>query len=415
MTDDRKFPPFLVKLPGAGGARYFWQPSTRLRADGWRPQRVPDRWASFTDPDALEFAAILKAEEINRDLAKPRAEAKADPVGAGGPPRTVDDLIARYRATDEFKGLRASSLRIYNRSLRQISEGLGEARLRDVDNDRVKRFFGTHTRTTTPKILRMLFALAARKDWVKSNPAAMPGLKREPPSGLPWPHDAVLAFVEMADRMGHYSAGTAIMLNEWAGQRPDDVLHFGWTAYRGGDLMVQQSKTGASVILPLADVPHLGQRLEAERARQKARKVVSATIIASELTGKPYTRYESFRRLFATIRSAVALEKPSFNVDYIVPGRMISDPDAFTVRTEDLKFRHLRHTAVTRLAEAGCTVPDIGAITGHSLQSINEIITHYLSRTKAQARRAFAKRLAVEKPDAAAPPQAIPDPKAETV
>jgi integrase len=35
---------------------------------------------------------------------------------------------------------------------------------------------------------------------------------------------------------------------------------------------------------------------------------------------------------------------------------------------DDLTFHHVRGSAVTRLAEAGCEVPEIATITGHSLK-----------------------------------------------
>lgn len=46
-----------------------------------------------------------------------------------------------------------------------------------------------------------------------------------------------------------------------------------------------------------------------------------------------------------------------------------------------LTFHDLRGTAVTRLARAGCSVPEIATITGHSLKDVGAILDgHYLSR-----------------------------------
>jgi len=46
-----------------------------------------------------------------------------------------------------------------------------------------------------------------------------------------------------------------------------------------------------------------------------------------------------------------------------------------------LTFHDLRGTAVTRLAIAGCTVPEIATITGHLLADVNAILdAHYLNR-----------------------------------
>jgi integrase len=48
-------------------------------------------------------------------------------------------------------------------------------------------------------------------------------------------------------------------------------------------------------------------------------------------------------------------------------------------------FHDLRGTAITMLAEAGCTTPRIAAITGHSLKTVTTILDKYLARTRALA------------------------------
>jgi len=57
-----------------------------------------------------------------------------------------------------------------------------------------------------------------------------------------------------------------------------------------------------------------------------------------------------------------------------------------------LTFHDLRGTAVTRLSLAGCTVPEIAAITGHSLAGVARILdAHYLHRDPALAASAIRK------------------------
>ena len=51
----------------------------------------------------------------------------------------------------------------------------------------------------------------------------------------------------------------------------------------------------------------------------------------------------------------------------------------------ELHFHDLRGTAVTMLAEAGCTTPQIAAITGHSLKTVTAILDKYLARTRVLA------------------------------
>jgi hypothetical protein len=50
---------------------------------------------------------------------------------------------------------------------------------------------------------------------------------------------------------------------------------------------------------------------------------------------------------------------------------------------ERLHFNDLRGTAVNLPAEAGATVPQIVAITGHTLESVTRILEKYLARTQA--------------------------------
>ncbi|MHA1134539.1 MAG: tyrosine-type recombinase/integrase, partial [Alphaproteobacteria bacterium] len=57
----------------------------------------------------------------------------------------------------------------------------------------------------------------------------------------------------------------------------------------------------------------------------------------------------------------------------------------------ELHFHDTRGTAITMLAEAGATVPEIAAITGHSYRTITSILEKYLPRTKHLAEMAIAK------------------------
>jgi integrase len=57
----------------------------------------------------------------------------------------------------------------------------------------------------------------------------------------------------------------------------------------------------------------------------------------------------------------------------------------------DLHFHDTRGTAITMLAEAGASVPEIAAITGHSYRTINSILEKYLPRTRHLAETAMSK------------------------
>ena len=56
-----------------------------------------------------------------------------------------------------------------------------------------------------------------------------------------------------------------------------------------------------------------------------------------------------------------------------------------------LQVHDLRRTCVIKLAEAGCSTAEIGAITGHSDQSVHRMMRTYLPKTFAMARNAITK------------------------
>ena len=55
------------------------------------------------------------------------------------------------------------------------------------------------------------------------------------------------------------------------------------------------------------------------------------------------------------------------------------------------QFPDLRDTAVARLALAGCTVAEIRAITGHTLETVHKVLKHYLALDDRMADAGIAK------------------------
>ena len=127
-------------------------------------------------------------------------------------------------------------------------------------------------------------------------------------------------------------------------QRQGDILRLPWSAYNGREIRLTQGKTGARVRIPVAGP--LKSILDATPRR--------SPIIVTNRSGVPYTSTgfsSSWRKL------------------------------AKRVGVTGLTFHDLRGTAVTRLVQAGKTLGEVAAITGHSLGDLNEIIDrHYLSR-----------------------------------
>lgn len=396
--------PYLIRKENpAGLPRWYWQPSFSLRKLGFRPARVPANWAAFDDADALQVAAIGAAKELNRQMADAMAQrgapSRPEPVRlpAG---RTVRELVHLYEQSARYGRLASKTKSGYQQCLARILDWAGDMPVRAIDAPRVQRLHAAMAATpayanAVVRVLRLLLEHGRREGWLTVNPALRPGLTGADPSGILWPREAVQAFVAEADASGHQGLGTAILLNEWLGQRQNDIRTLARATYRNGSLVFRQSKTGAGVSLPLGDIPHLKARLEAEIARSSQVVPPVLTIIVNEETGLPYGE-DCFRHHFAEVRAKVAARIAFFDVDYLLPGRCSNDPDAFRLMTLDLTFQHLRHTAVTRLAEAGCDTTLISAVSGHSQETVAAIMKRYMVRTDSMARLAFQKRQAAE-------------------
>lgn len=62
-------------------------------------------------------------------------------------------------------------------------------------------------------------------------------------------------------------------------------------------------------------------------------------------------------------------------------------------RVDDVTCHDIRGSAVTRLAPASASVPEIASLTGHSLKDAEDILqTHYLGRDVKLAEAAMRKR-----------------------
>lgn len=382
---------YFVTLPGAKGPRYFWQPSSELRAQGWKPERLSDdRREAIGQAETRN----LEVDAWRRGEAPPivtsgQVKAPAGQVQAG----TLGSVIQHYKASRFFPPAKKTQ-RAYLQNIKVLEDWGAQVPAAAITPKRVQVLYDRFRIKTPSKanavvtMLRILLKHAMRMELVRTNAAENPGLIGRPPTGRIWPADAVDLFVEVADRLGHGSVGTAVLINHWLGQRQGDILAMKPTAYRNGRFHVTQRKTGAKV--GIKHSAKVEARVELELARQAARiqdpdrKVANLTLLICEQTGQPW-KEDFFRHVFAQIRAAMAEEWPAF---------ILADDNQ--VDTKGLLFMHLRHTAVTELAIAGCDAPQIHGITGHTVKTIEQILSRYLVRTADLADAATAKRTAAE-------------------
>ncbi|MDB5620170.1 tyrosine-type recombinase/integrase [Tardiphaga sp.] len=134
----------------------------------------------------------------------------------------------------------------------------------------------------------------------------------------------------------------SLLIALWTSQRQGDLIKITWSQYDGTHIRLQQGKRSKGrakkrVVIPVG--PALKAALDARRPDGADGPILRNTF------GEPWTS-DGFRASWGE-----AFDRANLG-DF------------------DLHFHDLRGTAVTRLALAGCTVPQIAAIAGHSLRDM---------------------------------------------
>jgi len=184
-----------------------------------------------------------------------------------------------------------------------------------------------------------------------------------------WPDEAITKFCATATAMNRRSVALAVRMASDLGQRQGDILAMQRGQRRGMAMVIRPQKTRRRVKKPILVpiLPELADMLE--------RSPTAATVyVISEETGQPY-KPDTFRHTFGQIRAAAG-------IDEIAQRHGIEG---------NLLFMDLRRTAVVHLARAGCSVPEIAAITGHSVSHTVSILEVYLPRDSEMAAAAIAK------------------------
>ena len=344
---------YLVAKRQQSRTLYYWQPNKPLRDAGFLPRRLAESTNHLAD-------AIREADALNRQLDAWRAGSERPRV----PPGSLPWLIRLYRQDPRFTDLAAQSQQAYDYHLRTIeawSERAGHPPITTIERKHVRAF--ARSMSTTPGkaqqvigVLRTLFAFAMDEGELAANHATNMRLKSNPPRHQVWSDEQLTALIETAAAMSRPSVGLAVALAHNTGQREGDILRMAWAQFDGAVIRLRQRKTNV-----LLDVPCTAQLLEVLATTPRSGTVM----VISETTGRPYRRSWFADRFRALARAA-------------------GIPD-------DLQFRDLRRTSVVRLAEAGCSVPEIAAISGHSINRTAKILEVYCPRNSTMARHAITR------------------------
>lgn len=268
-------------------------------------------------------------------------------------------ILDHFEQSRDFADLADRTRKDYRRLIRVIEAEFGDFPISALEDRRTRGEFLAWRERLAVKSRRQAdyaFAVLARTlSWahnrglVPMNPCERPGrLYRAERAEKVWTDADEQAF--HAEAPQHLRLALTLAL--WTGQRQGDLLRLEWAAYDGGTIRLRQRKTKIRVTIPVG--APLRTALEAALAEyRRAGKPVPSTILATE-RGTAWTE-AGFRASWrkACIKAGVT----------------------------GVTFHDLRGTAVTRLAVAGATVPEIAAITGHSLKEVGTILdTHYMHR-----------------------------------
>lgn len=269
---------------------------------------------------------------------------------------TFVNLVRAFLLSPEFGKRKESTQKEYRRMLTKAEIQFGDMPFAALEDPRVRQDFLTW-RAEVAKASgereadNRLSVISAMLSWGIENGqvfhnhiAGFRRLHSADRSELIWLPEHIAAFMASAP----VEMQRALILALHTGQRQGDLLRLTWNNYDGAYISIRQGKTGTKVEIPCTKaLRHMLDGLDRSRV-----------MVLTTKTGSPFkARYFKAQWEAATTKAGIA----------------------------DLHFHDLRGTAVTMLAEAGCTTPQIAAITGHSLKTVTTILDRYLARTRALA------------------------------
>jgi integrase len=271
-------------------------------------------------------------------------------------------LLQAYQGSGEFNGLAERTRFDYLKHIKAIEKKFGDFPLAGLTDRRTRGIFMAWRDELAAKSRRQadymwqvfarVLSWSVNRGLALANPCARGGrLYRGSRADKIWTADDEAAFLKSAPAHLHLP----LLLALWTGQRQGDLLRLPWSAYDGTRIRLQQSKTGARVVLPV------GAPLKA--ALDTAKKF--GPLILTNSLKRPWTSH-------------------GFQASWHIAAKKAG--------IVGVTFHDLRGTAVTRLAIVGCSEAEIATITGHSLRDVRSILdAHYLHRDPALAEAAIRK------------------------
>jgi len=339
-------------------------PTYKTLADGTRKTDWYHRGTGARLPGekgSLEFlAAFVEAERLApRDVANVAA--------------LIRDYFLSNRFQKNAKGRAKadSTKKEYRRIGTVLETEFGKMPIKAVESPRVRGVFIDYQEGIAidrPReadnrltVLSLILSHAVNKGKISRNPLErFDRMYSADRSDLIWEQADITRFMDGAPP----ELQRVIILAIHTGQRYGDLITPRWSDYDGKTIRLRQNKTDARVIIPCTAAL---QRMFASTPRH-------GPFILTRADGRPWHTPNDDKAL------AKAWHR-RMDAAGFYPGGW--DMMTKAEKRLCLRFNDLRGTAVTLLSEAGATVPQICAITGHTLQSATRILAKYLAMTEA--------------------------------
>lgn len=316
--------------------------------------RLPD------DPNTTSFHDAWKYQQSLLDA--PATSVKPVLVSSI---ESLDDLIRAYKVSPDFlEGNRASTRSEKERHFNTINKKFGLAPL-EIFTDKAfskdvrdwHRSLGSSPAVANRKLaaLSSVMSWAVREYIIESNPCAgIQQHKEKSRAKFVWTDEDLVAFMAVPilihktnnrkvddptpiQELVHYAYHTAA--------RQDDIFNTGPQDRKKNIIKYVNSKTGSDAIFPIH--PDILTHIDSVSANDH--------VYFRQQNGNAWNR-SAFSSAFDRTRArAVGMN-------------------------QELQFRDLRGTAISRWAAQGLTAIQIATMTGHAVDYVNTIIEHYLDR-----------------------------------
>lgn len=257
---------------------------------------------------------------------------------------TLGDLIKAWESSPEWKALAPNTQKNYLTYVRPLTpmQHVQAVRIERKQiiaiRNAVAQSIGVGASTGFVRAASALFGWGLENGWLKTIPTLK--LKRLKGGTLPaWSQDeADLAISKLPEHLRR-----AVILALYTGQRRSDLIRMQWSSYDGRVIRLTQKKTGTPLVIPVHPI------LKAELDTWRGDRVVGTMILLTKF-GQPWQDSNLSNQLSDGLA----------RIDGFPPHKNIHG---------------LRKLAAVRLAECGCSLHEIGAITGHRSLAMLQLYT----------------------------------------